>query len=29
MERDETYSEALQKFVWSIEDIEEKYKPGK
>ncbi len=27
-ERGETNSVALQKFVWSIEDIEEKYKPG-
>ncbi len=27
-ERGETNSEALQKFVWSIEDIEKKYKPG-
>ena len=26
-ERGETNSEALQKFVWSIEDIEKKYKP--
>ena len=29
MERGETYSDALQKFVWSIQDIEDKYKARK